>query len=79
MDSDEKRLLETFELPFGQRIDFFEMVFEDDVRLLQVRIKEKSRFTIFDLDPDTAKAMGDRMRDWAVSRQNESDIGSTTP
>jgi uncharacterized protein DUF6967 len=79
MDSDEKHLLETFELPFGQRIDFFEMVFEDDVRLIQVRIKEKSRFTIFNLDPDTAQAMGDRLRDWAVSRQNESDIGSTTP
>lgn len=65
MEPVESNLLQRFELPFAKRIDFIEVVFEDGVKLLRVRIKEKSRFTIFDLDPNTAQAMGDQLRLWA--------------
>lgn len=59
------KLLQSFDLQFVKRIDFTEVVFEDDVKLLRVRIKEKSRFTIFDLDPSTAGAMGELLSRWA--------------
>lgn len=71
MEPVETRPLQTFELPFGQRIEFFEAVFENDVRLLRVRIKEKSRFTIFDLDPETAQAMGKQLSDWTAAENTE--------
>lgn len=33
--------------------------------LLRTRIREKSRFTIFDVDPITARAWGEALLDWA--------------
>jgi hypothetical protein len=32
--------------------------------LLRIRIRERSRFTIFDVDPVTARAWGEAMRAW---------------
>jgi hypothetical protein len=37
--------------------------------LLRVRIRERSRFTIFDIDPETARAWGTAMRDWGDGQQ----------
>ena len=34
------------------------------MHLLRVRIREKSRFTIFDIDPVTAQGWGEAMRRW---------------
>ena len=33
--------------------------------LLRIRIKEKSRFTVFDIDPVTAANWGKAMQQWA--------------
>lgn len=33
--------------------------------LLRTRIREKSRFTVFDIDPITARAWGQVLLDWA--------------
>ena len=35
------------------------------MHLLRVRIREKSRFTIFDVDPVTARRWGEAMRRWS--------------
>ncbi|MDP7548796.1 MAG: hypothetical protein QGF20_16030 [Alphaproteobacteria bacterium] len=60
--------LQSFALPFGQEMRLQEVEFAGDVRLLRLRIKEKSRFTIVDLDPATARALADAMSKWAGSQ-----------
>lgn len=38
---------------------------EGGMSLLRIRIREGKRFTIFDIDPDTAQQWADSMHDWA--------------
>jgi hypothetical protein len=38
------------------------------MKLLRIRIRERKRFTIFDLDPATANAWGAAMQRWAVTQ-----------
>ena len=35
------------------------------MRLLRIRIRERTRFTIFDIDPATARQWGAAMQHWA--------------
>lgn len=58
--------LARFRVPLGgQEIELQTLVHEaGGMPLLRVRIREKSRFTIFDLDPITARAWGEAMRRW---------------
>lgn len=59
--------LEKFRVPLGnqeielQQIDHA----EDGMSLLRIRIREGRRFTIFDIDPATARHWSDVMRRWA--------------
>ncbi len=39
--------------------------------LLRTRIREKSRFTVFDIDPLTAEAWGRALLDWALAQPRE--------
>ena len=55
MSAQDTRLLDAFEAPFGKQIELHEVSLENGVRLLKVRIREGSRFTILDLDPVTAR------------------------
>lgn len=49
----------------GQEIELQTLVHEaGGMPLLRVRIRERSRFTIFDLDPVTARAWGEAMQRW---------------
>jgi hypothetical protein len=36
--------------------------------LLRTRIREKSRFTVFDIDPQTAQAWGEALLRWAQAQ-----------
>ena len=36
--------------------------------LLRTRIREKSRFTVFEIDPDSAKIWGETLLSWAASQ-----------
>lgn len=69
--------LERFRVPLGgQEIELAEVVHDaGGMPLLRVRIREKSRFTIFDIDPVTARSWGEAMRDWGASRQPEAEPG----
>ena len=50
----------------GQEIELQQIDFvEGGMSLLRTRIREKSRFTIFDIDPQTAEAWGQALLDWA--------------
>ena len=50
----------------GQEIELQQVEFEaGGMPLLRTRIREKSRFTIFDVDPATAEQWGEALLGWA--------------
>jgi hypothetical protein len=59
--------LEKFKVPLtGQEIELQQLDYEGgSMSQLRVRIRERSRFTIVDLDPVTAAHWGTALCDWA--------------
>ena len=50
----------------GQEIELQQVDHEaGGMSLLRTRIREKSRFTVFDVDPITAEAWGQALVEWA--------------
>lgn len=58
--------LETFVVPLGgQAIELQEAVHaEGGMALLRIRIREGKRFTVFDVDAQTAQRWGEAMTAW---------------
>ena len=53
----------------GQEIELQQVDLDaGGMSLLRTRIREKSRFTVFDIDPQTAEAWGDALLRWAQSQ-----------
>jgi len=63
--------LEKFTAPLGgQEIELQQ--FEHDgggMPLLRTRIRERSRFTVFEIDPNTARAWGEALLRWARTQE----------
>jgi hypothetical protein len=59
--------LEKFTVPWGQQdIELQQIDFDGGgMSMLRTRIREKTRFTIFDIDPLTAKHWGQALLRWA--------------
>jgi hypothetical protein len=59
--------LEKFKAPLGgQEIELQQVDYAaGGMSLLRIRIREKSRFTVFDIDPVTAENWGRAMQQWA--------------
>ncbi len=63
--------LAKFKVPLGsqeielQQIDHA----EGGMSLLRLRIREGKRFTIFDIDPETAQLWAQAMQDWAAAQR----------
>lgn len=56
----------------GQDIDLQQIDHvEGGMSLLRIRIREGKRFTIFDIDPDTAKQWAGVMQSWADTQKIE--------
>ncbi len=56
----------------GQDIELQQVDFDGGgMSLLRTRIREKSRFTIFDIDPQTARAWGEALLEWAQAQPGE--------
>jgi hypothetical protein len=66
--------LDKFRVPIGnQEIELQQIDFEaGGVPFLRIRIREKTRFTIFDIDPITAERWAKGMLAWAQSAQEGS-------
>jgi len=62
--------LEKFRVPLGnQEIELQQIDHADGgMSLLRIRIREARRFTIFDIDPATAKHWSEVMRNWAEAQ-----------
>ena len=53
----------------GQEIELQQVDFEaGGMSLLRTRIREHSRFTIFDIDPATARDWGEALLAWAATQ-----------
>jgi hypothetical protein len=63
--------LATLTVPLGgQRIDLQEVDFGGGgLRLLRVRIREGKRFTVFDVDPHSARAWAEAMLAWSAAAE----------
>lgn len=62
--------LAKFTIPVSaQVIELQQVDFEGgSMRLLRTRIREKSRFTVFDIDPQSARLWGEALLRWASSQ-----------
>jgi hypothetical protein len=60
--------LEKFKVPLtGQEIELQQVDYDGGgMSQLRIRIRERSRFTIVDVDPLTASHWGDALRAWAL-------------
>lgn len=58
-----------FTVPLGgQQIELQQVAFDSGgMGFLRVRIREGKRFTVLDIDPDTAAAWAAAMQSWAVA------------
>lgn len=59
--------LARFKVPLGGQEIELQRIMHDagGMALLRIRIRERTRFTIFDIDPGTARAWGEAMQRWA--------------
>ncbi len=54
----------------GQEIELQQLDYDaGGMSLLRTRIREKSRFTVFEIDPVTARAWGQALLDWALAQE----------
>ncbi len=65
MSSEQVVDIEEFPAPYSKQIKIQEVIYDNEFRLLRVRIRERSRFTILDLDAATARRWAEVMLDWA--------------
>lgn len=72
MDEKEKlTTLDKFTAPiWGQEIELQQVDYlAGGTSMLRLRIREKKRFTIFDIDAQTAARWGKAMQDWAKQQE----------
>lgn len=73
MDEIEIKSLEKFTAsPYRQEIELQHVTHRADYVTLRLRIREMKRFTIFDIDPRTAKIWGQALLDWATRHEGQS-------
>ncbi|MBT5809961.1 MAG: hypothetical protein HOI19_06275 [Rhodospirillaceae bacterium] len=57
--------MEDFKAPYGRQVALEDIVHESGMRLLRIRIREGTRFTVMELDPGTAAHWGASMLKWS--------------
>ena len=60
--------------PFKQEIELQQAEYAADFVTLRVRIREGSRFTVFDIDEPTATRWALAMLDWAKTQQPQREL-----
>jgi hypothetical protein len=69
--SSAKTRIGTIAAPYGREVWLSEVDFESGMRLLRVTIREGTRYTILDLDAETAGLWAGLMSNWAAQEQNK--------
>jgi hypothetical protein len=65
MSEETIKLLTKIDAPYGRKIEIESVEHESSLRMLRIRIREGQRFTIMDIDADTANRWSTVMSAWA--------------
>jgi len=57
--------LETIELPYGRQVALKAVAYESGLRLLRMTFRENRRFTVIDIDPETAGNFAEILAGWS--------------
>ena len=57
--------LTTIDAPYGRKVVLESVEHASDMRMLRINIREGRRFTVLDIDEDTAMRWGTAMSAWA--------------
>ncbi len=57
--------LSDYELPFGRTINLKEVEYETGLKMLRLTIKEGRRFTVIEIDQQSAKSLGNDFLSWS--------------
>ena len=57
--------LDKFTAPYGREVKLENVDYENGMRVLRIHIREGSRFTVMDIDDNTASDWGSAMLAWA--------------
>lgn len=71
MNDEIVRALDTFVAPYGRDITLESVEHESGLCMLRIRIREGRRFTVMDIDKDTAVHWSAAMRAWAGETQHQ--------
>lgn len=71
MSDVERTPLLTLAAPYRREVRLEEALFESGMKMLRVVVREGHRITQLDLDPETARAWGTAMTDWAAKIEAE--------
>jgi hypothetical protein len=58
--------LDEFSAPYGKQVKLENVAYENGMRVLRIHIREGNRFTVMDIDENTASNWGTVMTDWAA-------------
>ena len=65
MSDSVKTRIATITAPYGREIKLDDVAYDSGMKLLRVTIREGARYTMLELDAETALAWADEMRKWA--------------
>jgi len=61
--------LDKFTAPYGKELTLENVAYENGMRVLRVHIREGNRFTVMDIDENTASTWAAAMSAWAGQAQ----------
>ena len=70
MNSETVTELTKIDAPYGRKVTLESVEYPDDMRLLRINIREGRRFTVLDIDADTAMRWSTAMSAWATKAPN---------
>jgi len=56
--------------PYGKEVTLENVAYENGMRVLRIHIREGNRFTVMDIDENTASDWGAAMTGWAAQPKN---------
>ena len=62
--------IERIDAPYRRQLLLQDVSHESGLKLLRIRIREGSRFTILDIDASTARTWGERMVEWSDANRS---------
>lgn len=61
--------LDRFSAPYGKEVTLENVAYENGMRVLRIHIREGNRFTVMDIDENTASNWSARMTEWVTRAQ----------